>query len=55
MDKPTLERRRVLQMLSLASLAAPLTALSGCAGSIPPRQYQRPRSHIVGGNSRGGR
>jgi hypothetical protein len=50
-----LDRRRLLRLLAIVPLALSVTLPSGCAGSIPPRQYKRSKSHIVGGNSRGGR
>ena len=54
--KPTLiDRRNLLRSVTLGSLALPATLLAGCAGSIPPRQVKRTKSHITGGNSRGGK
>lgn len=49
----SLERRRLLKMLALTSMAPALVL--GCSGSIPPREYKRPRTHIVGGNGKRGR
>ena len=54
--KPTIiDRRNLLRLIALASLALPAALLAGCAGSIPPRQVKRSKSHITGGNSRGGK
>jgi hypothetical protein len=54
--KPTIiDRRNLLRSLALGSLALSAALFAGCEGSIPPRQYKRPKSHITGGNSRGGR
>lgn len=47
-----LQRRRLLKMLALPSIPA---LLLGCVGSVPPRDYKRPRTHIVGGNGKRGR
>jgi hypothetical protein len=49
----SLERRRLLRWFGAASLMLP-SALAGCANSIPPRQYRRPRSHITGKDHRNG-
>jgi len=54
--KPTIiDRRTLLRSLAFGSLALPAALFAGCEGSIPPRQYKRPPSHITGGNSRGGK
>ena len=54
--KPTIiDRRNLLRSIALASLVLPATLFAGCAGSIPPRQVKRTKSHITGGNDRGGR
>ena len=51
--KPTLiDRRGLLRSVTLGSLALPAALLSGCAGSIPPRQVKKSKSHITGGNGR---
>jgi len=42
----SLERRRLLRWLGAAALILP-AALAACADSVPPRQYQRPKSHIT--------
>jgi hypothetical protein len=47
------QRRRLLRTLALTSMAPAL--MLGCSGSTPPREYQRPRTHIVGGNGKRGR
>ena len=53
MDSPMLERRRLLQLFTLGSLALPTAMLAGCAqgsgGSTPPRRF-----HGGGGNDKGG-
>jgi hypothetical protein len=49
MDKSIFDRRRVLQLFALGSLAVPAVALVGCAqgsGATPPRRFQ-------GGGNRG--
>jgi len=43
----------LLRWLGAASLALP-AVLAGCAGSTPPRRYQRPPSHITGKDHRNG-
>jgi hypothetical protein len=54
--KPTIiDRRNLLRSVALGSLALPAALFAGCAGSIPPRQVKRSKSHITGGNSRGGK
>ena len=47
------ERRSLLGLLAIGTLAAPAFLVAGCASAIPPREYQRPPSHITGrgGNS----
>lgn len=49
-----LGRRSLLGLLTTAPLGLSAILLAGCAGSIPPRQYQRPPSHIVGSGRKGG-
>lgn len=44
------QRRRLLKMLALASIAPTLTL--GCAGSMPQRAYKRPFSRDHGGGGR---
>lgn len=54
--KPTIiDRRSLLRSVALGSFALSAALFAGCAGSIPPRQVKRPKSHITGGNSRGGK
>jgi hypothetical protein len=48
-----LGRRRFLRWFSAASVVLP-AMLAGCAGSTPPRHYQRPPSHITGKDHRNG-
>lgn len=50
-----LERRKALKLLAGGQLILVAMVTAACAGSIPPREYKRPKSHIIGGNSRGGR
>ena len=50
-----LDRRKLLRYLAIIPSALAGTLLSGCEGSIPPRQVKRIPSHIVGGNGKGGR
>jgi hypothetical protein len=47
------ERRSLLSLLAVGTLAAPALLLAGCANAIPPREYRKPPSHITGrgGNS----
>lgn len=47
----SLRRRGFLKVLAVTAFAP----LLGCADSIPPREYKRPRTHIVGGNGKRGR
>jgi hypothetical protein len=47
------DRRRLLRWIGAASLVLP-AMLAGCAGSTPPRRYQRPPSHITGKDHRNG-
>jgi hypothetical protein len=53
MDNQILERRRLLQMITLGSLAAPAVALAGCAGDPGSGPPQR-RLFRKGGGNRGG-
>ena len=54
--KPTLiDRRNLLRSVTLGSLALSAALFAGCEGSIPPRQVKKSKSHITGGNSRGGK
>jgi hypothetical protein len=48
-------RRKFLYVLTAAPLALSVSLFAGCSNAIPPREYQRPRSHIVGGNGKRGR
>ena len=50
-----LDRRKLLRYLGIIPSAFAGIMLSGCEGSIPPRQVKRIPSHIVGGNGKGGR
>jgi hypothetical protein len=49
----SLDRRSLLRWIGAASLVLP-AMLAGCAGSTPPRRYQRPPSHITGKDHRNG-
>lgn len=52
MDSPIFERRRLLQLFTLGSLALPAAMLAGCAqgsGAARPRRF-----HGGGGNDKGG-
>jgi hypothetical protein len=49
------ERRRLLGLLTAASIVAPAVLLTGCAHAIPPRQYKRPASYNRGGDGGGGK
>jgi hypothetical protein len=55
MKQTIIDRRNLLRSVTLGSLALSAALLAGCAGSIPPRQVKRTKSHITGGNSRGGK
>ena len=55
MEQTIVDRRHLLRSVTLGSLALSAALLAGCAGSIPPRQVKRTKSHITGGNSRGGK
>jgi|RhiMethySRZTD1v2_1073278.scaffolds.fasta_scaffold1519364_2 hypothetical protein len=55
MKQTIVDRRHLLRSVTLGSLALSAALLAGCAGSIPPRQVKRTKSHITGGNSRGGK
>jgi hypothetical protein len=55
MKQTIVDRRDLLRSVTLGSLALSAALLAGCAGSIPPRQVKRTKSHITGGNSRGGK
>jgi len=56
MDDRIFERRRLLQLFALGSLALPAAALAGCAGGQPPRRRgDRPRSHITGHGGNNGK
>jgi hypothetical protein len=53
MDNQILERRRLLQMITLGSIAAPAVALAGCA-SDPGSDTPQRRLFRQGGGNRGG-
>ena len=54
--KPTIiDRRNLLRSVAFGSLALSAALFAGCAGSIPPRQVKRTKSHITGGNGRRGK
>lgn len=55
MKQTIVDRRSLLRWVALGSLAVPVALSAACAGSIPPRQVKRSKSHITGGNSRGGK
>jgi hypothetical protein len=55
MKQTIVDRRNLLRRAALGSLALSAALFAGCAGSIPPRQVKRTKSHITGGNSRGGK
>jgi hypothetical protein len=55
MGQTIVDRRSLLRWVALGSLAIPASLSAACAGSIPPRQVKRTKSHITGGNSRGGK
>ena len=55
MKSTMIDRRSLLRSVILGSLALPATLMVGCEGSIPPREVKRTKSHITGGNSRGGK
>ena len=55
MKQTIVDRRYLLRSVTLGSLALSAALLAGCAGSIPPRQVKKSKSHITGGNSRGGK
>jgi hypothetical protein len=48
------ERRKLLRLLVITSAALSCIVLTGCEGSIPPRQVKRIPSHIVGSGRMGG-
>jgi hypothetical protein len=48
-------RRKFLCVLATVPLALSMGLSAGCSNAIPPRQYKRPRTHIVGGNGKRGR
>jgi hypothetical protein len=48
-----LDRRSLLRCFGAAALVLP-AMLMACASSTPPRQYQRPPSHITGKDHRNG-
>ena len=49
MDADILERRRLLRLLALGSLAAPALVLAGCAGGSGQRRTRPP--HFGGGSN----
>jgi hypothetical protein len=54
--KPTIiDRRSLLRSAAFGSLALSAALFAGCAGSIPPRQVKKSKSHITGGNGRRGK
>jgi hypothetical protein len=55
MKTTIIDRRNLLRLVTLGALWVPSALFAGCAGSIPPRQVKRTKSHITGGNSRGGK
>jgi hypothetical protein len=51
--KPTIiDRRNLLRSLALGSVALSAALFAGCAGSIPPRQVKKSKSHITGGSGK---
>ena len=55
MKQTIVDRRKLLRWVALGLLAVPAALSAASAGSIPPRQVKRTKSHITGGNSRGGK
>jgi hypothetical protein len=55
MKLAVIDRRNLLRSAAIGSLALSAALLTGCAGSIPPREVKRPKSHITGGNGRRGK
>ena len=57
MDNQVLERRRLLQMITLGSLAVPAVALAGCASNpgAPKRELFRRGGGNRGGENSGGK
>ena len=52
MNQQVIERRRLLQLLMLGSIAVPAVALAGCAQSNSGRPARPPRRY--GGGNNGG-
>jgi hypothetical protein len=52
MNQTLIDRRSLLRWASLGSFVLPAALLAGCAGSIPPRQVKKSKSHITGGNGK---
>lgn len=52
MNRPDESRRKLLGLLGAAPLALPVLLSAACSSATPPRQYKRPKSHIVGGSGK---